>query len=1131
MQKMFENMSIGKKQVTVLLIAGLVPMVVVSLIALSVAKTEVRQQAFDQLAAVRDIKADAIKRHFETAELQLRTQAANADVAKAMSQFSRSFSRLEKTDGVLESEIPKFRAELLNYYESQFGKEYQTRNDGKAVDVSPLMDGFESNTLIAQYKYIAANENALGEKHLADYASGVSTYHNTHASYHLSFRNFLETFGYYDIFLVDINTGNIVYSVFKELDYGTSLISGPYKDTNFARAFRRAAQMQQGEVAFEDFEPYRPSYDAPASFIASPIYRRGKAIGVLIFQNPIEPVNEIMGQRSGMGATGESYLVGEDLLMRSDSYLDPEGHSVSASFAHPESGAVDTEATNLAFSGETGEKIIVDYNGNPVLSAYTTIGINGVTWAVLAEIDVAEAFAGVNKLQWGVLVCILFAALAIAVFAIYVSKLVSAPIIQLSRDIVAVERSGTFTKKYTQNSQDEIGQTTAAFQKLVGSLSDAVRETNDVLAAMSKGDFSKQVSESYAGDLGTLTRGVNSANQQICDANEKQAEQARIADQKARESAQTAREALIIKQALDVSATAALIADKEFEVVYFNDSASQLIKAAERDFNQALGIVSANDLRGVNVEGLSENPANHRNNVLGLTRTQHSRLSLGGSSIDIAITPIRDTGGEFLGSVVEMVDQTQALIKQEQEKAVASENARIRQALDSSSTSTLIANNKSEVIYTNDSFMRLLKDAQSDFQQAHGSLNTEQVLGQNVSTLYKKSGVHESEYYTNECNIGSRIFNITSNPIVSNEGEALGSVVEWLDRTEERAIEKSVDELIASASKGDFSHRLETKGKTGFFLQVSNGLNQLLSTTGNALEDIASVLSAMSNGDLSRTISTNYEGEFGRLKTDANSTVEKLREVIEGISSAATSISSSSKELSMGNIDLSQRTEEQSVSIEEAAKGMEQMLEVVRTGEKNALETNELAQDSMRHAKEGDTSVKATISAMKSISESSERIASIIGVIDEIAFQTNLLALNAAVEAARAGEHGRGFAVVASEVRNLAQRSADSAREIKGLIHDSVERVSSGAETVEQSGTTLGEIVKAIDSVATKMENLMRSSKQQSQGIQQVGLTLSEMETVTQKNAAMVEEASASSERMAGEAENLEKLVAFFSRK
>jgi len=1094
-------MSIGKKQVTVLLIAGLVPMVVVSLIALSVAKTEVRQQAFDQLAAVRDIKADAIKRHFETAELQLRTQAANADVAKAMSQFSRSFSRLEKTDGVLESEIPKFRAELLNYYESQFGKEYQTRNDGKAVDVSPLMDGFESNTLIAQYKYIAANENALGEKHLADYASGVSTYHNTHASYHLSFRNFLETFGYYDIFLVDINTGNIVYSVFKELDYGTSLISGPYKDTNFARAFRRAAQMQQGEVAFEDFEPYRPSYDAPASFIASPIYRRGKAIGVLIFQNPIEPVNEIMGQRSGMGATGESYLVGEDLLMRSDSYLDPEGHSVSASFAHPESGAVDTEATNLAFSGETGEKIIVDYNGNPVLSAYTTIGINGVTWAVLAEIDVAEAFAGVNKLQWGVLVCILFAALAIAVFAIYVSKLVSAPIIQLSRDIVAVERSGTFTKKYTQNSQDEIGQTTAAFQKLVGSLSDAVRETNDVLAAMSKGDFSKQVSESYAGDLGTLTRGVNSANQQICDANEKQAEQARIADQKARESAQTAREALIIKQALDVSATAALIADKEFEVVYFNDSASQLIKAAERDFNQALGIVSANDLRGVNVEGLSENPANHRNNVLGLTRTQHSRLSLGGSSIDIAITPIRDTGGEFLGSVVEMVDQTQALIKQEQEKAVASENARIRQALDSSSTSTLIANNKSEVIYTNDSFMRLLKDAQSDFQQAHGSLNS------------------------------SRIFNITSNPIVSNEGEALGSVVEWLDRTEERAIEKSVDELIASASKGDFSHRLETKGKTGFFLQVSNGLNQLLSTTGNALEDIASVLSAMSNGDLSRTISTNYEGEFGRLKTDANSTVEKLREVIEGISSAATSISSSSKELSMGNIDLSQRTEEQSVSIEEAAKGMEQMLEVVRTGEKNALETNELAQDSMRHAKEGDTSVKATISAMKSISESSERIASIIGVIDEIAFQTNLLALNAAVEAARAGEHGRGFAVVASEVRNLAQRSADSAREIKGLIHDSVERVNSGAETVEQSGTTLGEIVKAIDSVATKMENLMRSSKQQSQGIQQVGLTLSEMEKVTQKNAAMVEEASASSERMAGEAENLEKLVAFFSRK
>ncbi len=216
---------------------------------------------------------------------------------------------------------------------------------------------------------------------------------NLHANVHPVIRNFLEKFGYYDIFLVDPESGDIVYSVFKELDYSTSLKDGPYANTNFGEAFRRANMLtNKDEVVLVDYEQYTPSYEAPASFIASPVFDGDKKVGIAMFQMPIDRLNEIMAERAGLGETGETYLVGPDMLMRSDSYLDPENHSVLSSFKNRELGKVETEATKDALNGKTGAKVIIDYNGNPVLSAYTPVNIGGITWALFAEIDVAEAF-------------------------------------------------------------------------------------------------------------------------------------------------------------------------------------------------------------------------------------------------------------------------------------------------------------------------------------------------------------------------------------------------------------------------------------------------------------------------------------------------------------------------------------------------------------------------------------------------------------------------------------------------------------------------------------------------------------------------------------------------------------------
>lgn len=1129
MLRAFKNLSLGKKQLVVLLAAGLVPMLLIAIISLSVAKGQVRGQALDQLEAVREIKAAAISRYFETVASQLRTMASATATADAHSVFVRSFERLDRSERFTEDDMASQRDAVRDYYTSQFGEEYKARNEGASVNIDTLINGLDRHTITAQYLYIANNPDPLGEKHLMDSANGQSVYHRTHAHFHPGTRDFLETFGFYDIFLIDIESGDIVYSVFKELDYGTSLRTGPYKDTNFARAFRRAAEMAQGEIAFEDFEQYRPSYDAPASFIASPVYDEGKRVGVLVFQIPLEPVNEIMSQRSGMGETGESYLVGEDLLMRSDSYLDPAGHSVAASFKHPESGMVDTEATRAALNGEKAEKAIIDYNGNAVLSAYSPLEVLGEKWAVLAEIDVAEAFAGVYGLQWTMAICWFGFAGALVFFALQVSRVITTPILALAANIQRVDETGRFECSKAEYAEDEVGQTSRAFDRLLASIGDAIQNTNQSLEAISKGDFSRKVPLHYQGDLHLLASGVNAASEQIQESNLRQQEQAEIASQKAIEAENQARETLVIKQAIDVSATSAMITDAELKIVYQNQSSIDLMSRCEDKIREGIPGFSAASLEGSSIEVFRQAEGLNRAALMQLRETKHSRMEIGGLTFDLATTSIRDAGGQFLGVVVEWEDKTESLARKAAQQVLADENARIRQALDRSSTATMITDDSSKLIYRNESFISLMTRSESQFSNVISGFSSRDLGGIDLSEVYKSPDHSISDSFSREFELGELNFSVASNPILSDKGDLLGSVVEWKDRTGEVRIEAEVDGLIASASQGDFSQRLNLDGKEGFFLSVSEGLNQVVGMVSSALEDMITVFSALSKGDLGKKVERDYMGDFGRLKRDANFMVDKLRETVESIVAGADSIANSSQDISDGNTDLSQRTEEQASSLEETAASMEEILRIVQNGQDNVEETTKLAQASIDCAHEGNQSVQETVHAMRNISESSNKIASIIGVIDEIAFQTNLLALNAAVEAARAGEQGKGFAVVASEVRNLAQRSADSAKQIKDLISDSVSRVDEGVSLVEQSGTTLAQIVEGIEGVAAKMEMLAESSKEQSEGIGQVNSSITQMDAITQQNAALVEEASASSQSMASEAQRLRSVVSFFS--
>ncbi len=288
------------------------------------------------------------------------------------------------------------------------------------------------------------------------------------------------------------------------------------------------------------------------------------------------------------------------------------------------------------------------------------------------------------------------------------------------------------------------------------------------------------------------------------------------------------------------------------------------------------------------------------------------------------------------------------------------------------------------------------------------------------------------------------------------------------------------------------------------------------------------LFSSLAGGDLSQTMTGDYDGKFAQLKTDANNTVHKLRDIIGDISTVSGTIASGALEISQGIQSLGTRTEQQAASLEETAASMEEMTSTVRQSEANAREVSEVAGKSVSIAREGNSAVEQTAASMLEISEASKKISNIIGVIDEIAFQTNLLALNAAVEAARAGEQGRGFAVVASEVRNLAQRSAIAAKEIKDLIVDSVEKVEGGSQLVGHSDRTLKSIVSEIEQVSIKMEDILLGAREQSSGIEQVGQAVSNMDTMTQENAAMVEQAMSASASMSDQAQRLDTLIEFF---
>lgn len=323
------------------------------------------------------------------------------------------------------------------------------------------------------------------------------------------FESYMEEYGYYGLFLIDPK-GYIFYSAAKEADYQTNLMDGPYSDSNLADLFREA--MGADGVHVVDFAAYAPSNGDPASFIAKQVHdEHANIIGIVALQIPLDPINRIMQTRSGMGETGETYLVGSDFLMRSDSYLDPTNHSVLASFKNPEKGSVKTEGVRNALAGQTGVKTIIDYNGNPVISAYAPLEMNDLNWVILSEIDVAEAFIPVYEMQQLAVIIAVIIAIVIVIVALMFARSISRPVIALTSSMNEVGTNFDFSKKCSVNSVDEIGQAAHAFNELLDSTKEAINEVNSTMGDIAQGKFNGRITADLKGDLGVLKENVNAS--------------------------------------------------------------------------------------------------------------------------------------------------------------------------------------------------------------------------------------------------------------------------------------------------------------------------------------------------------------------------------------------------------------------------------------------------------------------------------------------------------------------------------------------------------------------------------------------------------------------------------------------
>lgn len=972
---LFAKTPILIKLTAAIIVFSLLSAVLVSVTSFDKSKASLSKELNYKLQAVNDAKSHEMEMLVHFIEGDVDTMSKNPAVLNAVEGFSQAWSNLGKTASV------------------QLQAQY-----------SPNVSGFN-----------------LENSRTIDRAK--QAYAQTHEQYHSYLSAKMKDVGYGNIYLFD-TSGNLVYSVKKQADYATNFFDGPWAGTNLGQAYRNAIDARTSEIFFYDFEAYGANENNPASFVSTPILdQTGTVKGVVAVELLPDMISSIFENVSGLGETGEVYVVGSDNLSRS-TLKGANGKAILST-------KVATLAVKEAFSGKKGVAVATDYRDNETIVSYNQVDVFDTKWAVIAQENTAEAFAPIQTLKKQILLELGLLALVMAGLGYLVARSIAKPVKALTTSMSKVVLGDTETDIPYQNRGDEIG------------------------------EMSKSLAQ-FRDNLG--------------------------------EAAIANRTSLFKGSAFDWSSMPMMIIDRDFIVTFVNDGTKKLFKDYGTEFSEVFPSFNPENIIGTCIDVFHKAPS-HQRQLLSDPKNLpfDADISVGDLKFHLSVSGVFDRSGEYQGNVLQWDNVT----------AIRKNSALIK------------AINGAQAVIEFDITGEVV-DANENFLNATG-YSLDEIKGQHHKLFVKASYAQSPEYRTFWERLASGEAITDKFERVNKAGEPL-----WLDASYSSISNESgkpykVVKIATDITASELAFVAQKQRE-----EKSNAAQE------KVVSELANGLRSLSQGDLISRIDSPFTGEYEMLRNDFNAAVDKLNTTINRVSTSVENIQSGANEMSQSSDDLSERTENQAAALEETAAALDEVTATVKETAKAAEEARSVVTSARSDAESGGHVVRDTVDAMDSIKDSSDKISQIIGVIDEIAFQTNLLALNAGVEAARAGEAGRGFAVVASEVRALAQRSSDAAKDIKGLISASAEHVQKGVKLVDQTGTALDAIVDQVANIDSLVSDIAASANEQATGLAEVNNAVNDMDRVTQKNAAMVEESTAACHALTNESDELSRLVAHF---